>query len=208
MHGATACGGRGAQGPNGAMAGRHAFCNFDGMSRLAPTVAGREGVMFRFQNILVAVDFSQTSDDAVAAAAELSRTYHAQVHLLHVVPNVNIPYAIEPFAFDFGAYMRQSIDAAGKQLMEVAGRHPIERALLTTAVLSGVAATEIVSYAEEHAIDLIVLGAHGHGFIDRLLIGSVAERVARHAPCSVLMVPHVTRRLTTFEAQAVAGVEG
>jgi nucleotide-binding universal stress UspA family protein len=159
-----------------------------------------------FRNILVAVDFSQTSDDALGVAAELSRTSRARVHVVHVVPSVHIPYAIEPIGFDFNAYLRQSVDAATRQLAEIAARHPVEPGLLTTTVLSGAPAAELARYAQERAIDLIVLGAHGHGLIDRLLIGSVAERVARHAPCAVLMVPHVTRRLTAFEAEAAAGV--
>jgi universal stress protein A len=164
--------------------------------------------MSRFHNILVATDFSQTSDDALAAAAELSRACHARVHVLHVVPHVQqIPYAIEPLAFDFAAFLRQSIDAARTNLAAVVARHAIEPAMLTTDVTDGAPAAEIVSYATENAIDLIVLGAHGHGFFDRLLVGSVAERVARHAPCAVLMVPHATRRMTTFEVMAAAGVE-
>lgn len=162
--------------------------------------------MSRFRNILVAVDFSQTSDDAFAVAAELSRTFRAQVHLIHVVQSVHIPFAIEPIAFDFGAYMRESAEKARVELGDLASRHAIERGLLTTSVLCGPPAAEIVGYAEDHAIDLIVLGAHGHGIVDRLLIGSVAERVARHAPCAVLMVPHSTRRLTTYEAESIAGV--
>jgi nucleotide-binding universal stress UspA family protein len=164
--------------------------------------------MSRFHNILVAVDFSQTSDDALGVAAEMSRAYHAQVHLLHVVPQpFHVPYGTEPLAYDFSAFLRQSSEAAGAQLTDIAARHAIDPALLTKDVVSGPPANEIVRYAEEHAVDLIVLGAHGHGFFDRLLIGSVAERVARHAPCAVLMVPHVTRRLAPFQIRAAAGVE-
>jgi nucleotide-binding universal stress UspA family protein len=163
--------------------------------------------MSRFHNILVAVDFSQTSDDAMATAAELSRPGHAQVHLLHVVPDVAVPIATDPIAYDFTPFLQQGIDTARQRLAEAAARHGFEPALLTTAVESGAPAAEIVRYADKHAIDLIVLGAHGHGFVDRLLIGSVAERVARRAPCAVLMVPHVTRRLTSFEVKAAAGVD-
>ena len=163
--------------------------------------------MSRFHNVLVAVDFSQTSDDAVSTAAELSRMNHARLHVLHVVPNVQIPYAIEPVVFDFTTYLRQSMDQARQQLDDIVSRHPVEAAMLTTAVVTGPPSEEIVRYAEANAIDLMVLGAHGHGFLDRLLIGSVAERVVRHAPCAVLLVPHVARRLTAFEARAVAGVE-
>jgi nucleotide-binding universal stress UspA family protein len=162
--------------------------------------------MSRFHNILVATDFSQTAEDAVAAAAELSRSNHAQLHLLHVVPEVQIPYAIEPVVFDVSEIVRQGIAAGREQLAALALRHPTDPGLLTTDVVNGVPAAEILRYAAAHAIDLIVLGTHGHGFLQRLLIGSVAERVARHAPCALLLVPHVTRRLTTFEAKAAAGV--
>jgi nucleotide-binding universal stress UspA family protein len=163
--------------------------------------------MSRFHTILAAVDFSQTSDDAIAAACDLCRTNNAQLHVVHVVPEVQIPYAIEPVVIDITAFLRQSIEAARQQLAALVSRHPIDQARLTTAILEGAAAREIVRYADEHGIDLIVLGAHGHGFLDRLLIGSVAERVVRHAPCAVLLVPHTSRRLTSFEAQAVAAVE-
>jgi nucleotide-binding universal stress UspA family protein len=163
--------------------------------------------MFRFHDILVAVDFSPTSEDAFAAAAELSQTYHARLHLVHVVPDLTMPFAAEAITFDYVTLQRDAKNAAQEQLVAFSARHPIEAALLTTAVVAGPPAREIVQYAKEHAIDLIVLGTHGHGFIDRLLIGSVAERVARQAPSAVLMVPHVTRRLTSFEAKAAASVD-
>jgi nucleotide-binding universal stress UspA family protein len=163
--------------------------------------------MSRFHNILVAVDFSQTSDDATATAVDLCRTNGAQLHLLHVVPDVHVPYGTEPIAFDFTELLRQGIETARLRLADLAARFPVAPGVSTTAVVHGAPAAAIVHYAREHGIDLIVLGAHGHGFLDRLLIGSVAERVTRRAPCAVLLVPHVTRRLTTFEAKAVAGVE-
>ena len=162
--------------------------------------------MFSFHDILVAIDFSQTSEDAFAVAAELSRTYHSRVHLLTVVPNVNMPYAVEAVGVDYFALQRGMTDAAQEQLSDFSARHPIQPGLLINAVAEGPPASEIVNYAKEHAIDLIVLGAHGHGFVDRLLLGSVADGVPRHAPCAVLLVPHVARRLTSFEVQAAAGI--
>jgi nucleotide-binding universal stress UspA family protein len=164
--------------------------------------------MPRFRSILVAVDFSQTSDDALSVAAELSRTYDAAVHVLHVVPHVAPSlYAMDEVGFDFSAYLRETMESVRLQLPALAARHQIDPAMLTTTVLHGGPADEIVRYAEAHAIDLIALGAHGHGFLDRLLIGSVAERVTRRAPCAILMVPHVTPRLTSFDATATGGVE-
>ena len=53
----------------------------------------------------------------------------------------------------------------------------------------GVASQEIVRYAAEHAIDLIVVASHGYGPLRQLLLGSTAERVLHHAPCPVLVVP-------------------
>jgi nucleotide-binding universal stress UspA family protein len=164
--------------------------------------------MSRFHNILVAVDFSPTSDDAVATAADLSRSCRAPLHLLHVVSNVQVPFAIEPVDFDFAGHVRESIATARETLATLAAGCGIEPGLLTAAVVNGAPAAEIVRYAQEHAIDVIVMGAHGHGFLDRLLVGSVAERVARRAPCAVLLVPHATARPTAVDAKAVAGVDG
>jgi nucleotide-binding universal stress UspA family protein len=161
--------------------------------------------MPRFLNILAAADFSPASEDAVAIAADLSRSDHGRLHLLHVVPSVQVPYTMEPVVFDFSDFVRQSVDRAHRQFAALAARHRIDHERLTTAVVNGPPAAEILRYAKDHAIDLLVLGAHGHGVIDRLLIGSVADRVARHAPCAVLLVPPVTRGPATVESQAAAG---
>ena len=135
--------------------------------------------MSRFHDILVPVDFSETSDDALSLAAELSRAYHATVHVLHVVPRV-VPslYAMNEVGFDFSAYVREAMESARLQLPALAARHQIDPALLTTVVLHGGPADEIVRYA---------------------------ERVTRRAPCAILMVPHVVRRGTPFDAEAAAG---
>ena len=124
------------------------------------------------------------------------------LHLLHVVPSVHVPYTVEPVVFDFRDFVRQSVDRANAEFAALAARHRLEQDRLTTAVLNGSPAAEILRYADDHDIDLIVLGAHGHGLLDRLLIGSVAERVSRHAPCAVLLVPPAVRRLATAGEEA------
>ena len=65
---------------------------------------------------------------------------------------------------------------------------------MTTAVVVGAPANEIVRYAEAHHADVIVLGSHGHGLVRRFLLGSVADKLVRQAPCAVLVVPHRTLR--------------
>jgi nucleotide-binding universal stress UspA family protein len=167
----------------------------------------RRIAMPRFQKIVVAVDFSQTSEDALEAACELAQTHHGHVHLLHVVPDpVLLAYTTEPVSLDVDAMLRQWTDGAREQLTALAARQQPKPQSLTTAVVAGSAAPEIVKYALEQHADLIVLGSHGRGFVDRLLLGNVAERVLRLAHCPVIVVPHRTRRPTSFEVNAAAGV--
>ena len=58
----------------------------------------------------------------------------------------------------------------------------------------GAPAIEIVRYAEQHRADVVVLGSHGHGLVRRFLLGSVADKMVRQAPCAVLVVAHRTLR--------------
>ena len=71
---------------------------------------------------------------------------------------------------------------------------PSIRRSVTTAVVVGAPANEIVRYAEAHHADVVVLGSHGHGLVRRFLLGSVADKIVRQAPCAVLVVPHRTLR--------------
>lgn len=163
--------------------------------------------MSRFHTVVVAVDFSQTSEDALEAACELARPHHGHVHLLHVVPDpFQLPNTFEPAALDLDAMLRDWTKSATDQLATLTERQQPKPEFLTTAVAVGAAAAEIVKYANEQQADLIVVGSHGRGFVDRLLLGNVAERVVRQAACPVMVVPHRTRRLTSFEVRAAAGV--
>lgn len=125
------------------------------------------------QQVLVATDFSPSSDRALEVAREYARGWGARLHVLHVVPLVQDPVP-QP-------RLDELARAAGQGL-------PIQ-----TAVVSGVPAAEIVRYAARHAIDLIVVGTHGRTGVSRTLLGSVAERVVRTSPCPVLTVPREPR---------------
>jgi nucleotide-binding universal stress UspA family protein len=164
--------------------------------------------MSHFHTIVVAVDFSPTSLDTVEAACELARPHHGKIHLVHVVPDpFHLPYTIEPTGINWSEVLRHWTADARTQLGQLAARLPADQEAPTMAVVSGTPASEIVRYARDQGADVIVLGSHGHGFMERLVLGSVAERVLRHAECPVLLAPHQTvRPLTPFEAQAAAGV--
>lgn len=118
--------------------------------------------------VLGATDFSTIAEGALAQAHEQARLTGAALHVLHVAT------AGEQ---DVTGRLARTIDALGKAVpVEVAAR-------------VGDPAAEIVRYAREHDVGLIVLGSHGRTGPSRLLLGSVAERVARLAPCPVVIVP-------------------
>ncbi|HEY7362799.1 MAG TPA: universal stress protein [Methylomirabilota bacterium] len=127
------------------------------------------------RQILFATDFSACSEEARRVARDYAWQLGARIHLLHVVWPTADPTPkpqLQALAAEFGSDV------------------PV-----VTAVESGMPVAErIVDYAERHAIDLIVLGTHGRTGVSRVLIGSVAERVVRTAPCPVLTVPCRLRR--------------
>ena len=152
--------------------------------------------MSRFHTILVAVDFSDSTPDALESALALAAAEAgSHVHLLHVVPSAVPPlWTDEPSPVDLRSVEQAWIDSAVKQLTAVAAGQSLDPSRVTTAVEVGVPANEIVRYAETHAADVIVLGSHGHGLVRRFLLGSVADKLVRQAPCAVLVVAHRTLR--------------
>ena len=146
--------------------------------------------MSRPSRILTCTDFSEASMVALRRAAALARDTGAEVHLFHVInPSAFIPpQAVVQFADDaiveitknLEAKLRETRDAIFAEL----GTERVEVAILSLPS----AASAITDYADEHGIDTIVIGSHGRTGIDRWLIGSVAEKVVRHAKCDVLVV--------------------
>ncbi len=152
--------------------------------------------MSGFHTIVVALDFSDSTHDALDAALALAATDPgSHVHLLHVVPSA-VPqlWTDEPTPLDLRIVEQGRADAALKELERLAGSQALDPARMTTAVEIGAPANEIVRYAEQHGADVVVLGSHGHGLVRRFLLGSVADKLVRQAPCAVLVVAHRTLR--------------
>lgn len=141
--------------------------------------------MISLKKILVPTDFSDHSAKAVRYGAELAATFGAELHLLHVVE-------FTPIMYGDGAYIpletpAELTAAATRQLDDL----KIDSATslqVTRNVAQGTPFVEVVRYARDNATDLVVLGTHGRGAIAHMLLGSVAERVVRKAPCPVLVV--------------------
>jgi len=144
--------------------------------------------MVAVRNILVAMDFSEPSGVALAYGRDLARNYNARLHVIHVVDDLLTRYSSEI------AFAAPSVQAD----LENAGRRDLEARLnredhtqlnVVTVVTTAVNIAEAVcDYARDNCIDLIVTGTHGRGAVKHLLMGSVAERVVRTAPCPVLTV--------------------
>jgi nucleotide-binding universal stress UspA family protein len=151
--------------------------------------------------ILVPTDFSAPSDAALEYATTLAAKLGASLHLLHVFEDPYVTggaFAAEMYA-PVPADLREALLNEAKTRLEerVAGLDDCFR--VTADVYTGPTAKAITEYAKTNAIDLIVMGTHGRGGMAHLLMGSVAERIVRTAPCPVLTV-----RTATATAPAIA----
>jgi universal stress protein A len=139
-----------------------------------------------FTRILVPVDFSAQSNEAVAMAVELAKRDEATLALAHVFQPIS--YALPEGYVLYNAKQLADVQTAiGEQLDALKKRAESYGApSVVTTQVQGVPAQEILVLAQAGAFDLIVMSTHGRSGIPHLLIGSVAERVIRHAPCPVL----------------------
>jgi nucleotide-binding universal stress UspA family protein len=142
------------------------------------------------QHILLATDYSSCAQEALKQAVDLAKALKAKITLLNVFetffPAPPLPSAADPP----GVYQwLENVKNEERRKLRVAAE-TAEREGVEVAVLfkEGNPSAEIVRCAQEIKADLIVLGTHGRKGLSHALIGSVAERVARHAPCPVLIV--------------------
>ena len=158
--------------------------------------------MIALKKILVATDFSEPSDAALAYGCELARNFGGQLVVLHVVENtLTAAVGADGFVFTLPD-LQTTVEAAGqKRVDELISLE--DRTLLRAQgviVTSNAPAFAIVEYAKGSDINLIVIGTHGRGGMAHLLLGSVAERVVRSAPCPVLTVRHPEREFVLPDA--------
>lgn len=153
--------------------------------------------MVTFKRILLPTDFSDVARHAAPVACSLTQAYGAELHVVHVcepvftgLPASEIGVGVVALPVDEAA-LRGQLDAFVKECF---GKLPCA---VTADVLSGSAPTAITEYAHATGVDLIVIGTHARGLVNRILLGSVSKAVVEHAHCAVLMVP---MRAPTAEA--------
>ena len=140
--------------------------------------------MIALKRILVPHDFSDTSAAAVRYALALAQNFGAKVHLLHVSDKARFEMATE-FPLGLDGTLE---DAVRERLLKILTPREQIDFKPSFEFRSGAPAVEIARYAKEANIDLIVMGTHGRGFVAHAVLGSVAEKVVRTAPCPVLTV--------------------
>lgn len=145
--------------------------------------------MTHIHRILVATDFSESSQAALLKAKELADAFHAELQVLHVIDD---PYdfagSIPRYLPEANAFRQTLKVAANAELDQTLTPEEVARYRATIHLSLGTPATEIVRFAKDRRADLIVIGTHGRGPVWHMLAGSVAEKVVRHAHCPVLTV--------------------
>jgi nucleotide-binding universal stress UspA family protein len=142
----------------------------------------------QIQSILVPIDFSDHSKNALQYAIPFAQQFRASIHLLYVVEPT-----IYPADFSFGQVgfpnVEEELRKRGNEELEVLLRNVIAgKVKATKAIRTGRPFYEINQYAKEKEVDLIIIATHGHSGMEHILFGSTAEKVVRGAPCPVLVV--------------------
>lgn len=151
--------------------------------------------MIALKNVLVTTDFSEASAAAVEHGCTLAAAFGASLHLLHVVTEpLHEIWGGYAAGADFLDIVAQLQADARKRLAQLTSEEEERSGRVVVTTAWGDPNEEILAYARRHAIDLIVCGTHGRRGWDRVLTGSVAERIVRLAPCPVLTVRPVCER--------------
>jgi universal stress protein A len=148
-----------------------------------------------FKKILVPLDFSDYTDEIMNVAVQIAEKFGSTMHLLHVIPNMDYFTPYESFlSAENLVSIQRDIEREVEKDMEVVVKKLKDIPVAKT-IHAGVAFLEIVNYVRTENIDLVVMGTHGRGGLEHILIGSVAEKVVRKSPCPVLTIRPAGKQL-------------
>lgn len=145
--------------------------------------------MIKMTRILYPTDFSEHALVALGYAKSFAEQFDAELHCVHVLDEAYQYWLMfGPDGAPAAPNVGQMLAVAQQQMGEFTAKHLAGIAKLTTKVITGRPFVEIIQYARDNQIDMIVLSTHGRSGLKHVLMGSVAERVVRKAPCPVLTV--------------------
>jgi len=144
--------------------------------------------MIEFKRILYPVDLSESSEKMIPYVQSVAKKFDAKIYILFAArvfdhfSSIYVPYS------SISRFENELIKGAEKRLYEFVDEHFSEYGNAKTVVVAGDASEEIINYIEEHHIDLVIMGTHGRKGMDKILFGSVAERVLKTSPVPVMVV--------------------
>lgn len=143
--------------------------------------------MTRFRRIVCPTDFSPTAERAVEYAADLARSFGAELLLLHVVPEMNYPLRSFGMVSAF-PHLREELHKRANDALLAAKAKLGAGIVVRTTLADGEAHAQILEHCKANGADLVVMGTHGHTGLKHALLGSTAEKVVRLSECPVLTV--------------------
>lgn len=142
----------------------------------------------KFQKILLPTDFSDESLYALSYAVDLAKLFNAKLYLFHVIydiekaSNLHIPHpSITELYKDLESHAKRNLDSFGTDIRE--GLKGVE-----SVVKRGIPYEEVIKFADENGIDLIIIGTLPKSGVERFFVGSTTQRIIRNAPCPVLVI--------------------
>jgi len=147
--------------------------------------------MKEFKKILFPVDLSETSPKLVPYAKSMAKKFDAEVHLLFVTRVFQYFASIYVPHTSINLFETELVEGAEKSLYEFKEEYFADIPETRSSVVIGDAAEEIMKYIQSEGIDLVIMGSHGRKGMDKVIFGSVAEKVVKTSPVPVLIVnPH------------------
>lgn len=141
-----------------------------------------------YRSILLPIDFSESSKNALWKAAEMARSYGAILTLLHVAEPIDVSGYSEGDDTSEEEFLADHSDSAEQALSEFTSNAPLEGIEVYTRVVHGRPGRKIVEYADDEGIDLIIIPSLGKSGFERLLMGSTVNKVVHRANCPVMVL--------------------
>jgi len=141
----------------------------------------------QIKRILFPTDFSETTVHTAAFAADLAEKYGAKIYILHIIYDITRDSGIYGSRMNLDSLYLEVRKGADEEMDRIASTFP-DNLEVQRVIRIGSPYSDILSFADEEAIDLIVIGSHGKKGLDRVLFGSTAQKVIRRAKCPVLTV--------------------
>ena len=144
--------------------------------------------MKEFKNILFPVDLSETNEKLVPYVQAMAIKFNSNIHLLFVARVLNYFSGIYVPVGSIVSMEKSILEGAERKLAEFEDQHFSNHPAIRNSAVSGDASEEIINYIKSNQIDLVIMGTHGRKGLDKVIFGSVAERVVKTAPVPVMVV--------------------